>query len=114
MIHIDSYAIVHSFSEEVTPQAHEGIGWIKWPLSLAPSSQASGEESKKWFASSVCECVNTQKICFLSRVQSSSYKTFKSQSAKGFKDANIDIGLGEFTEGKTVSLCILSLLKENT
>lgn len=61
----------------------------------------------------VCECVNTQKMKFLSRVQSNSHKNFNSQSAKDFKDGNIDIGLGEFTEGKTASLCILPLLKEN-
>lgn len=45
-----------------------------------------------------------QKMYFLSRVQSSSLKTFNSWSAKDFKDANIAIGLGEFTEGKTASL----------
>lgn len=61
----------------------------------------------------VCECVNTQKMYFLSRVQSSNHKTFNNQSAKDLRDANIAIDLGEFTEGKTASLCILSLLKEN-
>lgn len=38
-----------------------------------------------------------RKCIFLSRVESSSHKTFNSQSAKDFKDANIDIGLGELT-----------------
>lgn len=55
-----------------------------------------------------------RKCISLLRVQSCSHKTFNSQSAKDFKDANIDIDLGEFTEGKTASQCILSLLKENS
>lgn len=60
----------------------------------------------------VCEWVNTQKMYFLSRAQSSSHKTFKSLTAKDFKGANIDIGLGELTEGKTVSMYIFSLLRK--